>query len=37
MNFTSEKDAWKKYDKSNATHTLNVLYVKKENICCLCL
>ena len=33
INFSSEKDDWKKFEKNNVTITLNVLYVKKEKIC----
>ena len=29
MNFPSEKDGWKKFEKTNVTIALNVLYVKK--------
>ena len=32
INFPSEKDDWKKFEKINVTITLNVLYVKKEKI-----
>ena len=32
INFSSEKDERKKFEKNNVTITLNVLYVKKENI-----
>ena len=36
INFTSQKDDWKKNEKSNVTIALNVLYAKKEkNISCL--
>ena len=31
INFPSEKDDWKIFDKSNVTIALNVLYAKKEN------
>ena len=30
MNFPSEKDDWKKFEKNNGTIALNVLYAKKE-------
>ena len=30
INFLSEKDDWKKFEKNNATYDLNVLYVKKK-------
>ena len=37
INFPSEKDDWKKFEKNNVTIALNVLYAKKEkNISCLC-
>ena len=36
INFSSEKDDWKTFEKNNTTITLNVWYVKKENISCLC-
>ena len=32
INFSSEKYGWKKFEKSNATIALNVLYAKKEKI-----
>ena len=32
INFPSEKDDWKKFEKNNVTIALNVLYVKKEKI-----
>ena len=32
MDFPSEKDDWKKFEKNNVTIVLNVLYVKKEKI-----
>ena len=32
INFPSEKDDWKKFEKNNATIALNVLHVKKEKI-----
>ena len=37
MNFPSEKDDWKKYDKNNLTIALSVLYAKKENIFPACV
>ena len=38
INFPSEKDDWKKFEKNNVTTGLNVFYAKKEkNISCLCL
>ena len=30
MNYASEKDDWKKFEKSNLTIALNVLHAKKE-------
>ena len=37
INFPSEKDHRKKFEKNNVTITLNVLYAKKEKyISCLC-
>ena len=30
INFPSEKDDWKKFEKNNITITLNVLYAKKK-------
>ena len=37
INFTSEKDDWKKFWKNNVTFALNVLYAKKEkNISWVC-
>ena len=37
IDFPSEKDNWKKFEKNNVTIALNVLYTKKEkNISCLC-
>ena len=37
LNFPSDKDDWKKFDKNNVTIALNVLYAKKEkNISSLC-
>ena len=32
MNFPSETDDWKRFEKNNVTIGLNVLYVKKEKI-----
>ena len=32
INFLSERDNWKKYEKNNAATFLNVLYAKKENL-----
>ena len=32
INFPSEKDDWKKFDKNNVTIAFNVLYAKKEKI-----
>ena len=32
INFTSEKNDWKKTEKNNGTIVLNVLYSKKEKI-----
>ena len=32
MNFPSEKDDWKKFEKNNVTIALNVLYANKEKI-----
>ena len=32
INFPSEKDDWKKFEKNNVTIALNVLYAKKEKI-----
>ena len=37
INFTSEKNDWKKIEKNNRAIALNVLYAKKEkNISYLC-
>ena len=37
LNFPSDKDDWKNFDKNNVTIALNVLYAKKEkNISSLC-
>ena len=30
INFPSEEDDWKKFEKNNITITLNVLYAKKK-------
>ena len=30
MNFPSDKDDWKKFEKNNRTAALNVFYTKKE-------
>ena len=36
INFPSEKDDWKKFEKNNVTVAINVLYAKKrKNISCL--
>ena len=32
MNFLSEKDYWKNFEKNNIAIALNVLYAKKEKI-----
>ena len=32
MNFPSEKDDWKNFEKNNVTMALNVFYAKKEKI-----
>ena len=32
INFPSEKDDWKKFEKNNVTIALNVLYTKKEKL-----
>ena len=32
INFLSEKDDWKKFEKNNVTIALNALYAKKEKI-----
>ena len=32
INFPSEKDDWKKFEKNNITITLNVLYAKKNYV-----
>ena len=37
IDFSSKKDNWKKFEKSNLANVLNVLYAKKEkNRSCLC-
>ena len=37
INFPSEKDDWKKFEKNNVTIAHNVLYAKKRKaISCLC-
>ena len=37
INFPSEKDDWKTFEKNNVTIAFNVLYAKKErDISCLC-
>ena len=33
INFPSEKDDWKKFQKKIVTNDLNVLYAKREKIC----
>ena len=33
INFPSERDDWKKFEKNYITIALNVLYAKEENIC----
>ena len=32
MNFSSEEDDWKQFEKNNRTIALDVLYAKKEKI-----
>ena len=32
INFSSQKDDWKRFEKNNVTIALNVLYAKKEKI-----
>ena len=32
INFPSEKDDWKRFEKNNVTTALNVLYAKREKI-----
>ena len=32
INFPSEKDDWKIFEKNNVAISVNVLYVKKENL-----
>ena len=34
IDYPSEKDYWKKFEKNNLTITLNVLYTKAEKVCC---
>ena len=37
MNYPSEKDDWKKFEKNNVTIALNVLHAKRTiNISCVC-
>ena len=36
MNFPSERDDWKKFEKNKITIALDVFYAKKKNISCLC-
>ena len=36
INLSSEKDDWKRSEKTNVTIAVNVLYVKNKNISCLC-
>ena len=36
INFQSEKDDWRTFEKNNVTTAVNVLYAKKEQISCLC-
>ena len=37
INFPSEKDDWKKFNKNNVTIAVTVLHAKREkNISCLC-
>ena len=33
INFPSEKDDWKKFQKKIVTDALNALYAKREKIC----
>ena len=33
IDYPSEKDYWKKFEKNNLTITLNVLYTKAEKVC----
>ena len=33
IDYPSEKDYWKKFEKNNLTITLNVLYTKVEKVC----
>ena len=37
INYPSEKDDWKKFEKNNVTIPLNVLYTKKEKIYPACV
>ena len=37
INYSSEKDDWKKFEKNNVTIALNVLYAKKEKIYPACV
>ena len=32
-NYPSKRDDWKSFEKNNPTNTLNILYVKEEEIC----
>ena len=36
INFPSQKDDWKIFEKNNVTIALNVLYARKKYISCLC-
>ena len=37
MDYSSEKDDWKKFEKNNVTIALNVLHAKRTiNISCVC-
>ena len=37
INYSSQKDDWKKFEKNELTIALNILYTKKEkNMSCLC-
>ena len=33
IDYPSEKDYWKKFEKNNLTITLNVLHTKAEKVC----
>ena len=33
INYPSEKEDWKNFEKNNLTIAINVLYAKKEEIC----